>query len=837
MTCTCAPQWPALTAPIDGHHRPAEPAQTTPSAAAAATTRPPACVECGATYPGQWALTATVDGALVTDPDTAAEASKASPTPGSAVEMLRRIVAQRANGEVRPQQEQMVGLVEQAIKTNQHLLVQAGTGTGKSLGYLIPAVASGKRVVVSTATKQLSEQIVNVDMPILADLIPQVGGPEFSYALLKGRNNFACLREIDSLNRLEDEAEARGGADTEHIQEALFGGAPLDTGGGPRRPSADDLAKLNALLKWADETTTGDRSHAPAVPDRVWNQVSTDSAGCVGKKSCPFGEDCFAEHARAEARIADVVVTNHAQVAQDLISEGESLLGDYQVLVTDEVHELESYLSSAWGVEVAPGSMTYHFNQAAKRLPKGDRYTQGHDAIDAVTDHFEGLVGVLNGTDEGLMYTIPDNVGAQLVALATSMRTVHDALALSASEQGISDEQGAERKGAAGKIHEMVLAVAAVCEDITDGTKVRWLEAARGTRGPVLKVAPLWIGPKLMHHLGERALIATSATMTIGGKFDSFARTLALNEPITNPETGEVKPARAFSAVDVGTPFDYEKQAMLFIPDTTFPAPVGSADQRQAHSEACRDLLVDFVAAAGGRTLALFTTRRGAEEAAAHLRLKTNYPVLCQGDAPPSQLIEQFKEDQATVLCATMGFWHGIDISGDACISVVLDKAPFAPMFDPLLSARRKAADDAGRSGFDEVFVAGASVMLAQGVGRLIRTATDRGVIAVLDNRLMTKGYGRTMIGSMPKMRIFRDKDIVIGALSRLADAADGEHPEKEGAATGGSAPSAEIARVRQRAQRAVAGQAAAAGGGAPPRRAAPSARSTRALGKTNKPA
>lgn len=704
------------------------------------------------------------DGASATAAGAASEASAASKPAGppkNAVDLLARIVAERPNGEVRPQQEHMVGLVEDAIKNNTHLLVQAGTGTGKSLGYLIPAIASGKRIVVSTATKQLGEQIVTEDMPVLATTIPKVGGRNFTYALIKGRNNYLCRREVDSLLRLDDE-----GGDA---QDGLFEDpTPRENS---RRPSADDLKKLNSLLQWADVTDTGDRTDAPAVPDKVWDQVSTDAAGCSGK-ACPFFEECFAEFARATAREADVVVTNHAQVAQDLNSEFP-LLGEWDVLVTDEVHELESYLSSAWGLEVSPSAMKHHIAQAARKLPRGERtdYEQARDEAVKVIEDLDVLADALAGVKEGLLVDMPQNIGSLLVAIATRLRTMIQAFKLSSEEGGVSANVSADRKGAGQKMTHLALAIAEMCEDMSDGTRVRWLEPGFGNRSPVLKVAPLWIGPKLMTLLGDRTLIATSATMTVGGTFDSFIRTLALNETITTTD-GETAKPRKFAAVDVGTPFDYDKQAVLYIPNLDFPAPVGQ--DRFAHTEAVLEEATALVKAAGGRTLALFTTRKAAENAAFHLRTNIKTPVLCQGEAPPSQLIEEFKDDEHATLCATMGFWHGVNAPGSTLSLVIADKVPFPRMDDPLMSARKDAVDaERPGQGFNEVYVAAASVMLSQGVGRLIRTASDKGVVAVLDTRLMTKGYGRTMRASLPHMRTLRDRTVVEGALGRLAAAAD----------------------------------------------------------------
>lgn len=1134
--CTCTPAWPGLSATIDGVDRAAEP---TEDHSAAETTAEAFCTGCGIAYPGHWTLTP------IADPEREA---KVHP-PETATDLLRLIVAQRPNGEVRPQQERMVGLVEDAIKNKTHLLVQAGTGTGKSLGYLIPAIkqarASGKRVVVSTATKQLGEQIVSEDMPTLAEIIPKVGGPSFSYALIKGRQNYACFagetqvitrdgnREIRDLvgtrptlidgngqwvecdveefgdqqiveltvrrdglrktirttadhrwfvqknanfvqheevitkdlvpgmklaykathntvkdgkqvrpspfgvaagftfgdgsvfaptkngssasvllhgekdkallpffaashktqsrlsedhadefatrvwdlpvhfKRLPDPDEAPSylygwlagyfaadgsigtgianlhSATREHLEHAslictrlgirhgeirqveresrftngkktplywfsinldavtddffiihehrrkvdeykaartykkiraarrwivesvrftedcepvycavvpstesfvLVGNiltgncrrevdslVRLDEEGGEveqdalfdapvrensRRPTADDLKKLNSLLQWADTTQTGDRTEAPAVPDKVWDQISTDAGGCAGK-SCPFYEDCFAEQARSVAREADVVVTNHAQVAQDLRSEFP-LLGEYDVLVTDEVHELESYLSSAWGLEVAPSSMKHHLAQAARKLSKGEKYEQARETASKALDDIEALEEMLADVGEGLQPVLPDNVTGLLVAIGTKLRTVMSAFEMSAGEKDISQQTSAERKGAAGKVGELCEAVVAMCADMSDGTNVRWLEAGFGTRGPSLKVAPLWIGPKLMTLLEDRTLIATSATMTVGGTFDAFIRTLALREPIIDAE-GKAHQPRKFDAVDVGTPFDYDKQAMFYIPANTFPAPVGQ--EREAHTAAVKDEVTALVKAAGGRTLALFTTRRGAEAAAAHLRANVSTPVLCQGDAPPSQLIAEFKEDETATLCATMGFWHGVDAPGTTLLCVVLDKVPFAPMNDPLMSARRTAVDaDRPGRGFDEVYVAGASVMLSQGVGRLIRTANDKGVVAILDTRIMTKGYGRTMIASMPRMRQFRDRAVIEGALTRLAAAADAALPDRPTSISG----------ARQTAKAAAATQAARSVT-VPARKAAPRKTTTRAIAKGNK--
>lgn len=740
--CTCAPQWPGLTVTIDGQTRTAVPAADH-SAAESATTDTAHCTGCGAPWPAHWTL------APIEDPEKVA----AEKAPVTAVDLLRLLVAERPNGEVRPQQERLVEAVEAAIKKQRHLVGQAGTGTGKTLGYLIPAIAAGERVVVSTATKQLGEQIVNEDLPTLANLMPKIGGPRFTYALLKGRQNYLCHKEVDSLINLGEEDEAANGA----IQDALFEDpAPAAA----KRPTKQDLSDLNALLKWAETTDTGDRSDAPAVSDKAWNQVSTDSAGCPGAKACPFGQQCFSERSRWAARDADVVVTNHAMVANDLESE-MPLLGEYDVLVMDEVHELESYLSSAWGVEVSASGIKHQVALAARKVGRDQAGDDAKALAVKVGEDLDALDEMLTHEEPGLKPELPEPVVNLLVTIAHKLVEIARALDHASEAKNASAQIAADRKGAAGKVGEAANSVMTILQ--AGDSAVRWLEGARDRRGPVLKSAPLWVGQRLMDAVGSKTLIATSATIIVGGTFDAMVRTLGLGLA----PTGSSGPARGFDTLDVGTPFDYDKQAVLYIPDArTFPEPVWK--NKDAHKQAVLDDLVGLVSAAGGRTLALFTTTKAAKDAAVYLRERINTPVLAQGDAPAQQLIDQFADDEATTLCATRGMWHGVNVPGPSLSLVVMDAIPFTPHTDPLTSARSKAADEAGRSGFAEVLVAGAAIALAQGAGRLVRTATDKGVVAVLDPRLFTKGYGRTLLASLPPMRVFRERGIIESALTRL---------------------------------------------------------------------
>lgn len=649
----------------------------------------------------------------------------------------------------------MTTAVERAIRDRTHLLCQAGTGTGKTLGYLVPVLSTGRRTVVATATKQLSEQIVDKDLPGLVQAVHPGGDRTVTYALLKGRGNYLCVAKVHELVELDSQAPVGNGDAT------LF---PVPDQPSPKRPSRDRAAALSRVVRWADTTDTGDRAHAPTGADQVWDEVSVDAAGCPGASACPFGERCFAERARAKARAADVVVTNHALLAQDLRSPSP-ILGDRDVVVVDEGHEVETSLSSAWGYELNPFAVSRTVNAAARRLP-GDRDgTQAKDVVKHAVDDLTALAEMLAALPGGLLPDLPDPVRGLLTTVAGRLATVADTLTRSAADSSVRPAAAAGRRGAAGKLAEAVDTIRMVAA--AEEGWVRWVAAATPTRPTLLRVAPLRVGPMLIDRLKDRTLIVTSATLTVEGSFDPMVRALAFTAERPNPAGAVPLPPRPFHTVDVGTPFDYDRQAMLYIPRPgRFPEPVGR--DRAAHTAAVLDDVGALARAAGGRTLALFTTTAGARQAGAYLRKMLPTPVLVQGDGPAGQLVHEFADREETVLCATMGFWHGVDVPGPSLSVVVMDKVPFAPGDDPLMSARRAAVDETGRNGFRDVYVTAAAVTLAQGVGRLIRTATDRGVAAVLDPRLWTKSYGPVILGSLPPMRVFSDREVVCAALTRL---------------------------------------------------------------------
>lgn len=694
----------------------------------------------------------------------------------SALELLATVVAEHPNAEDRPQQREMTTLVAQAAASGNPLIVQAGTGTGKSLAYLCAAVGAQTPAVVSTATRQLSDQLANSDIPLIAEAAEELLGRPLTARSLKGRTNYLCLAKLDDLQRLE--SQAADSAPTRQEEQAFDLGIeipepepePDEPEGDPaekstlNRPSAADLEALRDILEWADDPGDGDRVGAPPAPDRVWMQVATNAAGCPGARTCAFGEDCYAELARDEAREADIVVANHALLAQDLISPNP-LFESKQLIILDEVHELQGYLSSAWGHELHPASTERTVLQAIRRIPKADTdmAATGAKLLADINALVSGLIEI-----PGQRWTeeLPAYVDGPLESMERNLAKLNTKF-----EQLIKDTKAMGENEVAARYQSVRGSLVEIAESVKalrtpDPYMVRWSREGRDGNPGLLACAPLEVGAKFRELVGERSLVATSATAAVGEDFTPVARVLGLTEH--NLQTSEGEPINNnWSGVDVGSPFDYAKQGILYIP-THVPEPVGK--DRFDHSEAVLDELTDLVNAAGGRTLALFTTTAGAKAAAEHLRNETDFAILEHGELPSNILAEEFADDETSVLCATMGMWNGLNVVGPACMLVVIDKIPFAPMSDPLVQARRENADAAGRNGFSEVFVADAALSLTQGSGRLIRSSSDRGVVAILDQRLLSKGYGKSMLRSLPPMWRTSKKEVVVSALERLSE-------------------------------------------------------------------
>nr|WP_179757080.1 ATP-dependent DNA helicase [Kineococcus aurantiacus] len=638
----------------------------------------------------------------------------------------------------------MAQAVTDAIRTRRHLLVQAGTGTGKSMAYLVPAVAhavhTGHRVVVTTATLALQAQVVERDLPRLAAAIAPALHREPTWELLKGRANYLCRNKLD-------------------------GGFPGDDGAlfdlpAPAGGAAEDTGRLGRevvrLREWAATTDTGDRDDLdPGVSDRAWRQVSVSARECLGSQRCPVAAECFSERVRARAREVDVVVTNHAMTAIDAMESSGLLLPEHDVLVVDEAHELADRVTAVATAELSAAVL----HTASRRLRRSAGIVS-----DALDDAAVALEAALDEAPPGRLDRWPDALADAVVAVRDASRQALTDLKDAGESAG--KEEDPESRGARHLARAAVQEVFAVAERLAedvgrgarDGFDVAWVTAGSGpaARPPSLHIAPLSVAGLLREKLfSERTVVATSATLTLGGSFDPVAGAFGLR--------GEKGAGTPWTGVDVGSPFDYPRQGILYVA-RHLPPP-----GRGASSEATMDELAALVEAAGGRTLGLFSSRRAAEEAAEAMRRRLGTTVLCQGDDRLPRLVRAFTDDPSTSLFGTMSLWQGVDVPGDSCSLVVIDRIPFPRPDDPLMSARSRAVDAAGGNGFLTVSVAHAAVRLAQGAGRLIRATGDRGVVAVLDPRLATARYGGFLRGSLPDFWPTTSTETVLAALRRLS--------------------------------------------------------------------
>ncbi|MDI3330040.1 MAG: ATP-dependent DNA helicase [Micrococcus sp.] len=659
-------------------------------------------------------------------------------------------------GQHREGQRRMVVEVARSLESGTHLLVQAGTGTGKSLAYLVPAlqhaVDAENPVVVATATLALQAQIMRRDAPRLLQALQDELPREMTVALVKGRSNYLCRHKIEGGFPEEDGQALFGLADD--------GEAMVSGDAGPTSPLGREVRRLR---DWAEETETGDRDDLePGVSDRAWRQVSVSAVDCIGAQRCPMAAECFSEQARADAADADVVVTNHAMLAISAF-EGLAVLPEFDAVIVDEAHELQDRVTGA-----VTGQLSGAIVQAAASSARK------HTAI-AVEDLMQAGVGLdaaFAATPTGLIPRGPDEVQQN------ALRAVRDA-----ARQGLSDSKGSGGAGgsadAADGGRQMarsrlqdVLEVAERMLDAVPGVsypEVLWasrpgrFEPGTGwvpgdeTAAPVLCVAPLSVAGRLRDGLfGRATTVLTSATLTVGESFDPVAGSLGL--------LGEGAPR--WTGVDVGSPFDYPRQGVLYVA-RHLPRP-GRTASPDAYEE-----LESLLRASGGGALCLFSSKRAAEDAAAEMRsrLGATPPVLCQGDATLSALVRQFATEPDTCLFGTMSLWQGVDVPGEACRLVVIDRIPFPRPDDPLGTARSREVSRHGGNGFMAVSAAHAAVRLAQGAGRLIRTTTDRGVVAVLDPRLATERYGGFLRSTLPDFWPTTDPAVVRGVLERLREA------------------------------------------------------------------
>ena len=667
--------------------------------------------------------------------------------PSTALDLdaLLHAAVQAIGGVERPGQVQMVHAVAEAIAKDEHLLVQAGTGTGKSLAYLIPAVAhafdTGRPAVVATATLTLQAQIVDRDMPRLAKAIAPILGRQPTYALVKGRRNYLCRHK-------------------------LSGGFPSDDEGSLLSVGAVDAklsglgAEVVRLREWAEETRSGDRDElVPGVSERAWRQVSVAAHECLGQK-CPMVTECFVEHARSAAKDVDVVVTNHSFMAIDSF-EGRQMLPEHDLLVIDEGHELVDRITSTITDELTVPMIAGAAKRAGRLAP-----------TDQVTDASEFFAAIVDELPEGRLNGLPDPLSLALERVRDAARAVQTELKPASPE----DNNGA-RQVARAAIDEIFENAERILEQRE--LDVVWV-SKDPRRGSVLRVAPMSVAMLVRDKVfGDRTVIMTSATLELGGTFDSVAGTLGLR--------GEGAPA--WQGLDVGSPFDYPRQAIAYVA-RHLPAP-----GRDGMAPETLDEIEELVRASGGRTLGLFSSMRAAVAATEAMRERfgnhsnskapDSIEFLCQGEDQTSTLVRTFARGARTCLFGTLSLWQGVDVPGSSCQLVIIDRIPFPRPDDPLSSARSQAIARMGGNGFMAVAATHAALRLAQGAGRLVRRGDDRGVVAILDSRMMTARYAGFLQKSLPPFWPTIDKAMVLAALKRLDETAAEPLPVHEPALRG----------------------------------------------------
>ncbi|MFB9956761.1 ATP-dependent DNA helicase [Cellulomonas denverensis] len=705
------------------------------------------------------------------------------PDPTPDVDDLLDLAVAELGGAPREGQRRMAREVAAAVEAGEHLMVQAGTGTGKSLGYLVPAVrhavTAEERVVVSTATLALQRQVMTRDLPLVARTLgPKLPRPP-KIALLKGWHNYVCVHKI-------------AGGYPQDDQGTLFALADEPATAEHPAPDEDGKESLGAqvvrLREWAQDTDTGDRDDlVPGVSDRAWRQVSVTALECLGQK-CPLLEECFPDRARAIGRAADVVVTNHAMLG---IAAGGSpnVLPEHQVLVVDEAHELSDRVTAQATAELSVATVEQAGRSA--RRHGGVLTTELDQAATA-------LGTVLIGLPEG---RFPDGLPeGTRQAVAMVRDAARGLLTELRPQKGEAEDTGLKLASSAVlALFEVAERMAAEPED--QRYTVMWCSRQDGPRGDGatrLYAAPLAVNGLIRTNLlACRSSIFTSATLSLGGQFDATARAVGLAgategaaatatatasatvladaAPAGRETGGGAKPAASdtpaklpWHGIDVGSPFDYPKQGILYVA-RRLPPP-----GREPATDAQLEEIAALISAAGGRTLGLFSSRRAAIAAAEAMRERLDVPVLVQGDDQLPTLVRQFADDEPTCLFGTLSLWQGVDVPGRSNSLVIIDRIPFPRPDDPVRSARSEAVAASGGNGFMSVAATHAALLLAQGAGRLIRSTGDRGVVAVLDPRLVTARYGEFLARSLPPFWRTTDRAVAEGALRRLTGTGNG---------------------------------------------------------------
>ncbi len=676
-------------------------------------------------------------------------------------EAILEAAVHEIGGSARPGQQAMAAAVARALASGEHLLVQAGTGTGKSLGYLAPALAHlsahpDDRIVIATATLALQSQLAGSDIPHALAALEKVAGTSVRSAVLKGRNNYACLLRV------------RGSEASD--QHGLFGGA--EVADQIRGSGADEVSVLGAevlaLREWAESQAEdeglADRDDAPSHTARGWAQVSIPTRECLGAQRCPFGAECFVERSRDRARAAGLVVTNHALLAIDAMN-GGNMLPEYSAVVVDEAHELVGRVTGAASAELGAATI----ERVARRAMPWMNDDTALDLMDAA----DGLGTALEGTD-------PGRVTGEATAVLEALGQVRDLAREGVSQIGkAKDGSDTDRRQVQAALQE-VFEVAERMAALADADVVWTVERER--TAPELRVAPLSVaGLMRASLLAEHTAVFTSATLRVGDGFTKVAGSFGLraaeqtaeggrdggpsaDEVLQDGFAGEQEAELPWRGLDVGSPFDYGRQGILYLARNV-PKPSRDGIPAEVLAQ-----IAQLVWAADGHTLGLFASQRAARAAAEYVRGELpDLDILLQGEAHLAELTARFVAEPSTSLFGTLSLWQGVDVPGDTCRLVVIDKIPFPRPDEPLMQARQQEVERHGGNGFMAVAATHAALLLAQGSGRLIRRTSDRGVVAVLDPRLVTARYGRFLRASMPPMWVTSDPDVAVAALQRLA--------------------------------------------------------------------
>lgn len=614
--------------------------------------------------------------------------------------------------EDRPQQVEMARGVERAFKERKLLIVEAATGTGKTLAYLVPAIQSGKRVVVSTGTKALQEQLFQKDLPFLREVLPE----KFDAVLLKGRRNYLCKLRLEEMQRK------------------------------PVFRSTEDFRLWPEIQRWAQETETGDRAEIHGMPDSypTWHELSVGAESCIGSK-CKFWEECFVQKARKEAQEADLIVVNHHLFFADLALRQKGMgeiLPEYDGVIFDEAHHLEQVATDYFGYQVS----NYRLDEIGGDIERAiadegiDGGTAGKtlEAISAMVEAEESFFDLFRKVIKSGRVSLEEvygQVGEEVIeeAYRRVMKTMEK---LEGEVRALPLGEIGERLGDRTKEIGQELGFLLHAEDLKYAYMVE-----RRDRGVFLQALPIDLAGELRRKLLDThdTLVFTSATLATGGDFSYFRRRLGMNFEAFEGEELVIEELLLPSV------FDYENQCVLYVP-RKLPAP----HDREfcANVALITEYLVNITE---GRAFVLFTSYQNMRDVYERLADKLAYPMLMQGEKGKRELLEEFRTTAGAVLFATSSFWEGVDVEGEALSLVIMDKLPFANPSDPLMRARFDLVEARGGSPFGEISLPEAAIALRQGFGRLIRSAEDRGVVAVLDSRIAHKSYGRYFLRSLPE--------------------------------------------------------------------------------------